>query len=136
MTNQTQQTDDDKKKQQISARTTGPEGQGLNVEVVTAGKEKGTELESPLERAIEKQVEKQKERESKPQKAEPQIKQQKLKPIKKIDLKSPKVYGYRIPPKAIQNIQYLPKLSKTADPKTGIGALYIFLDRLFRMKNA
>ncbi len=48
----------------------------------------------------------------------------------------PKVWGYKISPSLVSNLGKVRRGKSSADPKTGIGCLYMLIDRLFRMQTA
>lgn len=134
----TSQNQDDKKdeKKPISVGVSAsPEVGAINVERQGAPRsELSGELLAPLESAKERpETQSEKKPETEAQSGDYAEKSKPVAP-KGGDYNTPQVFGYKVPPKLAANPTIVSKLRKKGNPNNGIVSLYIFLDRLFRMK--
>jgi hypothetical protein len=144
MTNQNQQDDkqkdkkDEQKQQQplSVAVSATPESAPISVERQSAPKsELSGELLAPLESAKERPENQPKERpEQQPADKGEYTEKSKSASQTGGDYAVPQVFGYKVPPKLATNPKFVSKMRKRGNPNNGIVSLYIFLDRLFRMK--
>jgi len=138
MTKQQRSDDDDKKKkskkQGVTVRYGGPESAGATVEHSSVPTGLSSELLAPLERSQENVDKRHSEKRTTPTNSTKSKQIKRLLRKKDNLLKDSKVYGFRIPPKLAHHPEKVAKLKKKGDANKGISALYIFLDRLFRMK--
>jgi hypothetical protein len=139
--NVTQQQQDDQ--QQVTIRAGGPEGGAVVLEQAgTSSQEVGQETSKPLERTQEQIAEKAQESQKPTPTQTKQPKPHPKKPKKKVDRPktlaeqaSERVFGYLVPSTIAKNVQQVAKRASRANAKTGVGCLYMFLDRLFRMRS-